>query len=436
MSIIELDHVSKSFDLQNDRPRSFQELFVSRLRRNKRRREKMLRALEDVSFCVERGETLGIIGHNGSGKSTCLKLLTRILEPTQGTVKVQGRVSALLELGAGFHPELTGRENVFLYGSVLGLGRRDIAARFEEIVAFSEVERFIDVPIKFYSSGMQVRLAFATAIHVSPDVLLIDEVLAVGDQSFQTKCLAEIGAMRQRGVTIVFVSHSLDAVRGLCQRAIWLDHGHLVEDGPSEGVVQRYIESVYFQDPRMPHRPAAAQAQATHPPGPDVPPIIARNRGRWGNGLAQIERVRLLDDTGAEVTAFSARQGVTISVVYRAQRRLADMVCGIAIYRGDGLHVAGDTTALAGLTLPPIEGEGEVRCHLQLLPLTDEIYYASAALYSRDEAQTFDYHNMLYPFRIALAADELHAPGAIRLHGQWTHRSGSAKQDALEQEAP
>ncbi|MFH1084420.1 MAG: ABC transporter ATP-binding protein, partial [Chloroflexota bacterium] len=190
MPIIDLVRVSKCFHLYPDRPRSLQEVALQALRRPRwHRNGETLWALRDVSFGVEPGQTVGIIGSNGSGKSTCLKLLTRIIQPTSGQVRVQGRVAALLELGAGFHPELTGRENIFLQGAVQGMSRREMVARLDEIVAFAELERFIDVPVKVYSSGMYVRLAFATAIHVQPDVLLVDEVLAVGDQSFQHKCM-------------------------------------------------------------------------------------------------------------------------------------------------------------------------------------------------------------------------------------------------------
>ena len=249
MPIIQVAHVSKRFRLQVDRPRSFQELVINRFKKSPLPiSEKQFWALRDVSFAVERGETLGIIGANGSGKSTCLKLLTRILVPTSGTIDVQGRISALLELGAGFHPELTGRENIFMNGAVLGLPRREMSHRVNDIVEFAELERFIDIPVKFYSSGMYVRLAFAIAINVSPDTLLIDEVLAVGDQSFQDKCLERILALKNRGVTIIFVSHGLDAVRNLCDRTIWLDGGILREDGVTDMVVGRYLQHVHEKD--------------------------------------------------------------------------------------------------------------------------------------------------------------------------------------------
>jgi lipopolysaccharide transport system ATP-binding protein len=276
MPAIRVADVSKRFLLRRDRPRSFQELAVNGLRRRKsHNREEVFWALQDVSFLVERGETVGIVGANGAGKSTCLKLLARILEPTAGTIEVEGRVSAILELGSGFHPELTGRENITLYGSILGLRRREMARRFDEIVAFAELERFIDIPVKFYSSGMYVRLAFATAINVSPDILLLDEVLAVGDQSFQKRCLVRINELEASGMTIVFVSHSLDAVKGLCDRALWLDGGTLREDGATEAVVARYLEHVQERNGAM---AAAGQAE---------PAIVSADDGNLGQVEAE-----------------------------------------------------------------------------------------------------------------------------------------------------
>ena len=256
---IVFDGVSKRFTIHRQRQRTLRATVLGLFERNKapalmpgevclpgalRPRTRTSGRCGTLSFAVEPGDCFGIIGPNGSGKSTALKLMTRILEPTAGRVRVNGRVSALLELGAGFHPDLTGRENIYLNGSVLGIDRKTMSRRLDEIVAFAELERFIDMPVKHYSSGMYMRLGFAIAIHVEPDVLLTDEVLAVGDQSFQTKCMERIGQIKQDGVTIVFVSHSLDAVRGLCNRSVWLDQGRVAAYGPSSDVIDAYLASV------------------------------------------------------------------------------------------------------------------------------------------------------------------------------------------------
>lgn len=236
---VRLEHVSKRFILHHEKARSFQDALVNFFHRRNGSREEFW-ALKDVSFEVRRGEMLGIIGQNGSGKSTILKLITRILEPTAGRIAVDGKVSALIELGAGFHPDLTGRENIYLNGSILGLSRKEMNRKFDQIVAFSELERFIDTPVKHYSSGMYMRLGFSVAIHVEPDTLIIDEVLAVGDEAFQQKCLDKIEGFRRAGGTIVFVSHAMEQVERLCDRVVWLDQGQVREIGAPGAVIDAY----------------------------------------------------------------------------------------------------------------------------------------------------------------------------------------------------
>jgi ABC-type polysaccharide/polyol phosphate transport system ATPase subunit len=245
VATIDIVDVSKRFILPGHRPRGLKEWLVSRVRGNQSAPDSgVLWALKDVSFSIERGETFGVIGDNGSGKSTLLKLITGIAKPTRGHVGVAGRVSPLIELGAGFHPDFSGRENIFLNGAILGIKRREMAHLFESIVAFSELERFIDSPVKTYSSGMYMRLAFSIAIHVDPDILVIDEVLAVGDAPFQQKCLDQIQRLKHAGKTIVLVSHSLPTVREICQRAAWLDKGELRAVGKADAVLAFYQEQV------------------------------------------------------------------------------------------------------------------------------------------------------------------------------------------------
>lgn len=470
MAIITVASVSKCFHLRPDRPRSFQELLVSTFKQRPRRAlEQEFWALRDVSFTVEPGETLGIIGPNGSGKSTCLKLLTRIIEPTRGTVKVTGRVSALLELGAGFHPELTGRENIFLYSSVLGLRRQEMARRFEDVVAFAELERFIDIPVKFYSSGMYVRLAFAAAINVNPDVLLVDEVLAVGDQSFQTKCLERIQELRARGVTIVFVSHSLDVVRSLCDRTLWLESGHLREDGLTEAVVAHYLQRVHDKDEAaaMARRDVerAAQSVAGKPqervdvrsmetaraagaapagasssaqtdeasqelatgaqPESSTDPL-ARYRKRWGTREAEIVNVRFLDQDGRERLLLTTGEPMMIAIEYIAHRRIEAPAFGVAFHRNDGLHMHGSNTTLAKFDIPFIEGQGEVRYTTDVLPLLEGTYYLSVAIHNIAENQTYDYQDFGYKFGVRLGPVSQRF-GTIYIPARWEHVPGSAE---------
>ena len=235
--------VSKRFLLRHQRPFTLQE-FVIRIARGNKGSTEELWALKEVDFEVGEGETFGIVGPNGAGKSTVLKLMARIIEPTLGQVVVNGRISPLLEVGAGFHPDLTGRENIYLNAALFGLSQRETEARFDEIVQFSELGDFIDVPLKHYSAGMHMRLGFAVAVHVNPTILLIDEVLAVGDEAFQRKCLAKIEEFQREGRTIIYVSHSLPTVKKLCNRALWLDRGCVKGIGSAEKVVDEYLEAV------------------------------------------------------------------------------------------------------------------------------------------------------------------------------------------------
>jgi lipopolysaccharide transport system ATP-binding protein len=259
--VILVEHVRKRFRLgqaRNQHPTLRDSLagvaegFARQMRRlaggapDPRVEAQTLWALDDVSFSVRRGEIVGLIGPNGAGKTTLLKVLSRITEPTSGYARVRGRLGSLLEVGTGFHLELTGRENVFLSGAILGMRRADIRRRFDEIVAFAELDRFIDTPVKFYSSGMYLRLAFAVAAHLEPEILLVDEVLAVGDASFQRKCLAKMDEVAHHGRTILFVSHNMVAMENLCERAIWLREGRLVEDGPADAVISRYLQTASY----------------------------------------------------------------------------------------------------------------------------------------------------------------------------------------------
>lgn len=263
MNAIEVDRVSKRYRLGEDRPGSslrdaVASAFGGLSKSGRRPRVDEIWSLKDVSLTVADGEALGVIGRNGAGKSTLLKILSRITEPTSGVARTRGRVTSLLEVGTGFHPELTGRENVFLNGAILGMSRRDIARRFDEIVAFAGVERFIGTPVKRYSSGMHLRLAFSVAAHLEPDIMVVDEVLAVGDAEFQAKCLGRMESVEREGRTVVFVSHNLEAIMRLCSRAIWLDGGKIMAEGPSPEVVDAYIAGQvkrataegFAQDPR------------------------------------------------------------------------------------------------------------------------------------------------------------------------------------------
>jgi len=425
MSVIALQHVAKSFSLHPDRARSFQELALNVFRRRQGKQTvEPFWALRDVTFAVEQGEAVGIVGANGSGKSTCLKLLTRIIEPTSGIVSVQGRVSALLELGTGFHPDLSGRENIYLYGSLLGLRRREMAERYEHIVSFAQLERFIDVPVKFYSSGMYVRLAFATAINVDADILLVDEVLSVGDQAFQSRCLDRIQELKRRGVTIIFVSHSLDAVRSLCDRAIWLDNGVLRADGDTEEVIGRYLGQVYAErealDLREGETQAAGDGHSLERNDLGEVGALDTNPRRWGSGEAEITSVRFLDAAGQERLLLTTGEPATIVIRYRARERITQPMFGLAIHKNDGTHITGPNSVFSGYDLAAIEGEGEMRYRMECLPLLEGTYYLSVSLCDHTGMHSYDFHSQEYRFRVQPGSN-LERYGLVYIPAHWEH---------------
>ncbi|MHB8834688.1 MAG: ABC transporter ATP-binding protein [Candidatus Methylomirabilia bacterium] len=350
-------------------------------------------ALRAVSFDVRQGETLGIIGRNGAGKSTLLGLIAGTITPTEGAVRTNGRISSLLELGAGFHPDLTGRENIFLNGSILGLRRRDIAQRLEAIVAFSELERFIDHPVKHYSSGMFVRLAFSVAMEVDPDILILDEVLSVGDERFREKCRVRIGEFRRRGKTFLIVSHDMDTVQTVCDRVLVLDRGKTVlEDVPTRAISEYHAIN------------ALGEVASD---GPEM--------REWGTREAVILGVSLRDARGESLSVLGAREGFTAQVRWRSTRRIEDPVFGFALCDGEGRLLYGTNTAIDGCAIPAIEGEGAVELGIEAIPFQRGRYYLTFAIHSRDH-RTF--HRLENCCAVTVTPDGEHA-GTVRLAARW-----------------
>ncbi|MBI4011870.1 MAG: ABC transporter ATP-binding protein [Candidatus Rokubacteria bacterium] len=363
-------------------------------------------ALRDISLDLPRGRMVGIVGSNGSGKSTLLKLLGGILKPTTGTIRVAGRVSALIELGAGFHPEFTGRENIHVNGILLGLSRGEIRERFDEIVAFAGLAAFIDNPVKTYSSGMYMRLGFAIAVTVDPDILLIDEVLAVGDEAFQHKCIGKIQEFKARGKTILLVSHDLGGVERLCDQAVWLHEGRLMAQGGTRQIIDGYLNHVAGEEARalgVEHREAEAEA-------------AAGSSHRWGSHEVELTRVRLLDAAGQERYLYDAGEACTIRLAWRAPRPVEDPVFGIGIFRKDGVCCYGTNTAIDGLRLGKLAGEGEVGVAIHRLDLVEGEYLLDVAVHARD-GHPYDYHSRLYAFSIRSRVKDT---GVARLGHEWT----------------
>ena len=374
-------------------------------------------AIGDVSFTVPAGRTFGVIGRNGSGKSTMLKLVAGITKPTSGTVTVNGRISALIELGAGFHPEISGRENVFINGIMLGLSKREIQKRFDEIVEFAELEDFIDAPVKTYSSGMYMRLGFAVAIHVDPDVLLVDEVLAVGDQGFTVKCLDKFAEFRRRNRTILLVTHSLNLVEQFCDQALWLDRGRNHGEGDPKRVVAAYIVDVEKTEEELLAKeeavrvaqaetaaPAPADAAAPQPHNPvdtaGAPAnMFAATEGRWGSREVEVTSVSLVAADGEAAHVFHTGDPLTVKIGYRAHEPTRDFVFGLGIFNGDGVCCYGTNTNLEELEPDRLSGEGEVRFVVDRLDLVEGTYKFDVAVHKLD-GFPYDYHRQLYTIRV------------------------------------
>lgn len=344
-------------------------------------------AVHDVSFEVRQGEALGIIGPNGAGKSTTLKLLNRILKPTKGRCEVRGRVGALIEVAAGFHPDLTGRENVFLQGAIMGMKRAEIARKFDEIVEFAGVSEFIDTQVKRYSSGMNARLGFAIAAHLDPDVLLIDEVLSVGDAAFQERCVERMRELIKRGIPLVFISHNLPAVIDLCTRAIVIDHGTVRFDGAPAEAIQHYR-----QLPVAPRKTASG-------------------------GPIHIVKAELANDRGEAATVFNTLGGMRVRIDYEARRPVADAAFAVEIHRADGLYCAGINTLMDRRDFGRLEGGGRVELSLPRLSLLPGAYLVSVGILN-GAGGNYDIQSRAYPFSVISDRRDL---GVVCLDREWAH---------------
>ena len=357
------------------------------------RREETFWAVRNASFDIRRGATVGVIGPNGAGKSSLLGLTAGTINPTEGSIRAEGRISALLELGAGFHPDLTGRENVYLNAALLGIPREDIRRRFDAIVDFAGLREFIDTPVKNYSSGMYVRLGFAVATEVDPDILLVDEVLAVGDLQFQVKCLERIRDFKRRGKTLLFVSHALTTVEEFCDEVMLIDHGKLVQKGEPADTILNFVKNF-----------AGAG---------DVGGLLTQ---QYGTRDAEITSVRLLDETGAEISAFPSGRRMTVEIRWKTSKRIDRPVFGYNIKTAGGLYVYGTNTQIAGFDLPFIDGTGVTRLHLDPLALRHGNYFLSLSLHSWDHQTQYHRIEDAYPFGVRNTDP---APGLVTLPTRW-----------------
>jgi ABC-type polysaccharide/polyol phosphate transport system ATPase subunit len=415
MFAIEVENVSRVYQKYSARHRfqTFKSALVKGDLFRSLKADELVTALEGINIQVPKGQTFGVIGENGSGKSTLLKLVAGIAKPTQGRIRTEGKVSALIELGAGFHPEITGRENVYINGIMLGLTKREISAKFDNIVEFAELQDFIDAPVKTYSSGMYMRLGFAIAINVNPDILLIDEVLAVGDASFVPKCLDRIDDFRRRQKTILFVSHDLSTVEKICDRVAWLKDGKIQMTGEAKRTIDAYLQDVAEkQEMDFEKRRKESPGEHRWEEG--------KRENRWGKREVEITRVSLKTLTGEEKNVYSPDQGMLMEMDVLAPVPTEDFVFGVGIFNSQGISCYGTNTRLEGFEPVSLSGKGKVILCIDRLNLINGTYYLDVAVHKAD-GYPYDYHRNLYSFLVSSDHKDV---GVSRIGHTWSFSAG------------
>lgn len=424
---IEVKNVKKKFKVYFDKGSQLKERILFR---NRNRYEERW-VLDDVSFEVKQGEAIGLIGHNGCGKSTTLKLLTRIMYPDSGSIELKGRVSSLIELGAGFHPDMSGRENIYTNASIFGLTKKEIDERLNDIIEFSEMEPFLDNPVRTYSSGMYMRLAFSVAINVNADILLIDEILAVGDVNFQAKCFNKLREIKSQGTTIVIVSHSMGQIEQICDRSIWIHEGKIKAEGVPRDIDMEYLnfmgekrEADAVQ--RFEKRESEAQKEAEAGKCVQEPenrenqqeeekieePAVKK---RWGNGKARFKEIYMTDAAGKKKTVFASEDSMRICMSYAVKDKVEDAVFGIGIFRSDGLQCYGTNTRIEQFDKFDLVKDGMVVVNLKKLLLLPGQYTLDVAIES-DMATPVDYYKESYVFEVYSSLGDV---GVSRIEHTW-----------------
>ncbi|MFS0555795.1 ABC transporter ATP-binding protein [Brevibacillus sp. 179-C9.3 HS] len=434
MDVIRINNVSKSFKIYKERNSTLKDRIIYR----SKNRFELYHALDGVSLDIKKGETVGLLGRNGSGKSTLLKLLTGILYPNSGSIEMKGRVSSLLELGAGFHPDFTGRENIYMNASILGLNKREITKKLDEIIAFSELKEYIENPVRNYSSGMYMRLAFSVAIMVEPDILLIDEVLAVGDAAFQQKCMDQMLKLKRKGTTIVFVSHDLGAMQKLCDRVVWINKGKVIEEGPPRKIIDQYLmflgdeennrllaeesfEKVVLDDSII--------ANTNQHEEQDKYDSVQEsdNIERWGNRKIEICEVKILDNTCKKRLSFISGEKMRIELKYKSNLDVDKPVFGIGIFTLDHVNCYGTNTYIDNYQIRDFKkgDKGSIIFDVQSLDLVAGTYLVDVAAVSQD-GEPYDYHSKKYSFRVSSTTNDL---GIAKLKHSWSNIGGANNEE-------
>lgn len=408
---IEIKDVTKTFRVYLDKGNTLKEKMLFKRRRKFEKR----RVLDGISFEVKKGEAVGLIGHNGCGKSTTLKLLTKIMYPDSGSIEMKGRVSSLIELGAGFHPDMSGRQNIYTNASIFGLSKKEIDARMQKIIEFSELEEFIDNPVRTYSSGMYMRLAFSVAINVDAEILLIDEILAVGDTSFQAKCFDKLREIKANGTTIVIVSHSLGQIEQICDRSIWIHEGKICRQGNTYEVNRRYLE--FMGEKRDKKQDKEEEPEVTIPPEEESSPPESEEEGkeRFGNRYATIQKVEFLDSEGNRKHVFCTGERVQIVIFFKVAQEVRDASFGIGFFRNDGLHCYGTNTVIDRLGDIVLSEDGEAKFEIEKLPLLPGKYMIDAAIEYK-LGMPVDYCRQVASIEVY---SEISDVGIMRMEHQW-----------------
>lgn len=388
MAAIEVEHLYKTFRIPHEKRTTLFEALTGAF---KPPTYETFHALKDINFTVEEGEALGIIGVNGSGKSTLLKIIANILHPTEGKVNIHKKITPFLELGVGFQPDLTAAENIKIYATIMGMQKREINDKLDDIIEFAGLERFRDTKLKNFSSGMQVRLAFSTAIQTNPEILLMDEVLAVGDMEFQQKCLNALSQYRKDGVTIVFVSHDLGAVRRFCDRTLLLNKGEQVVLGDTGEVIDRYV---YGGGEEAPTSGSISESEPA-----ETEETLENKIPRWGDKTVEITNVEFYDKFGNKGSRFNSFDPMTIRIFYHAHKKVSDPVFGIALYSENGENLFGTNTDLKNVELDTLEGKGHVDLMVKRIPMITGRFLLTVAVHTRDQ-KPYDWHDKQYSFDV------------------------------------
>lgn len=397
---IEVRNVTKSFKVYLDKGAQLKERLLFR----KRSRYEERKVLRGISFDVKKGEAIGLIGHNGCGKSTTLKLLTRIMYPDEGTIKLKGRVSSLIELGAGFHPDMSGRENIYTNAAIFGLTKKEIDARIKDIVDFSELAEFIDNPVRTYSSGMYMRLAFSVAINVDADVLLIDEILAVGDANFQTKCFNKLKEIKAQGATIVIVSHALGQIEQICDRAIWIHEGLIKAEGPPKEIDLEYLDYM------------SRKMQEKNKSESDAEEVSEEETGkRWGSGEVRIKKVRSFAADGSEQKTFRTGEDIRLSIDYTVKKPVKDAVFGFGVFDMNGIQCYGTNTRIDKQPDITISESGTAEILMKNVELLAGEYNIDIAI-EQGEGIPIDYFRQAYRIQMISAMGDV---GVSRIEHTW-----------------